>query len=86
MIIFAFNGMTEFMIIAAVVAIIIYGLSRLNSNKDSIAIKLRKDGTPEYQRVSNTGGEEFPLLLKIVIFVMIASVLFIPLDFILNRS
>lgn len=80
------NGVMEFMVIAAVVAMFLYGLDLFKNHQDALAIKLRRDGKPEFERVSSTSNEDFPILIKIFIFIVIASVLFIPLDFILNRS
>jgi len=77
--------MTEFMVIATIVAILIYGFNFFTDGKDTIAVKLRKDGKYEYQKVSSQPQNEVSLWLKIIIFIMIASVLFMPLDFILNR-
>ena len=80
------SGMTEFMIIAIIVAIVLYGFQLFKDDKDTVAIKLRKDGKHEYHKVPAAPKDEMSILMKIVVFVLVASVLFIPLDFILNRS
>jgi len=77
--------MSEFIVIAILVAVLIYGLNLYGKNPDSIAIKLRKDGKYDYERISSKPESDFPMWIKITIFILLASVLFIPLDFILNR-
>ena len=80
------SGMSGFIVIAIVVALILFAFNYYNEDKDVTAIKLRKDGKPEYYKVPAESRGEFPLFVKIAIFILIASVLYMPLDFILNRS
>ncbi|WP_194850434.1 hypothetical protein [Nonlabens antarcticus] len=80
------GGMIEFLILSIIVAVLIYGFREFTDHQDRMAIKIRKDGRHEYERISSKPKIMFPLWLKIAIFIVIASVLFMPLDFILNRS
>ena len=79
------TSMTDFIMIAIIFAIFFYGFYLFKNDQDSIAIRLRKDGSHDYKRVPSSPDAEFPIWIKITIFILIASVLFIPLDFILNR-
>ena len=78
--------MMEFLILSSVVGLIIYGFQQFTDPGDRMAIKVRKDGSREYERVSAEPDTTLPIWIKILIFIIIASVLFMPLDFILNRS
>ncbi|KQC33707.1 hypothetical protein AAU57_10490 [Nonlabens sp. YIK11] len=80
------SGMSEFIVIAIIVAVIIYGINLFNDHKDTVAIKLRKDGKHEYHKVPAEPKDQTSIMIKIAVFILIASVLYIPLDFILNRS
>jgi hypothetical protein len=80
------SGMSEFLVLSIIVAVLVYGFQQFTDHQDRIAIKIRKDGSREYERISSEPEIMFPLWLKIAIFIVIASVLFMPLDFILNRS
>ncbi len=79
-------GFTDFIIIAAIMGVVLYGWELWNDSHSLTAIKLRKDGTRDYHRVPTDDKKLFPTWIKIAIFIVVASVLFIPLDFILNRS
>ncbi len=79
-------GITDFIFIAAIVGIAIYGIGLYSDHRNGTAIKLRKDGSYSYERVPVSRHKVFPTWLKIAIFIVLASVLFIPLDFLLNRS
>jgi hypothetical protein len=80
------SDMSEFLVLSIIVAILVYGFQQFTDYQTRMAIKIRKDGGREYERISSEPEIMFPLWLKIAIFIVIASVLFMPLDFILNRS
>lgn len=80
------SSMLEFLLLAAIVAVIAFGWLHFSNDPDRMAIKVRKDGKREYERISSDPDLAFPLWIKILIFILIASVLFMPLDFMLNRS
>ncbi|AZQ44232.1 hypothetical protein [Nonlabens ponticola] len=80
------DGMSAFIIIAILVALLLFANFKINKDKDHIAIRIRKDGKHSYHRVPANEATPFPNWLKILIFLIVASILFMPLDFLLNRS
>jgi|GEM_PF-5877980 len=84
--IFILGSMSEFLILSVIVALVLFGFQHYADHRDRMAIKVRRDGKREYERISSQPDLSFPLWIKIVIFILIASVLFMPLDFMLNRS
>jgi hypothetical protein len=78
--------MNQFIIIASIVAILWFLNIFWTKDKDRVAIKIKKDGKYHLQRMSNDAEQQVPILLKLLVFIIIAAILYMPLDYLLNRS